>query len=83
MAAPSPAVAHRRAKVGGLSRGRAPDDTELVDAKRNLAEAKISDYLEKVLNTAPPLTDEQRTRLAELLRPVRVHARNGGDSDAA
>jgi hypothetical protein len=28
-------------------------------------------YVDRVLAEAPPLTDEQRVRLAELLRPVR------------
>jgi excisionase family DNA binding protein len=31
----------------------------------------VDAWVERVLATAPPLTDEQRTRLAELLRPVR------------
>jgi hypothetical protein len=30
------------------------------------------EYAEFVLSTAPPLSDEQKTRLAELLKPVRV-----------
>ncbi|WP_082970369.1 helix-turn-helix domain-containing protein [Mycobacterium sp. E2989] len=34
----------------------------------------VADYIEQVLAVAPPLSDEQRARLAELLRP----ARNGG-----
>jgi hypothetical protein len=73
---PSPTVSSSRAKVAGLTLGvrtgkRQPDDPELVDAYRGLAEAKINDYIERVLAAAPPLTDEQRTRLAELLRPVR------------
>ncbi|WP_131812477.1 hypothetical protein [Mycolicibacterium fortuitum] len=42
-----------------------------LQARRDLAEAKIAQYVERVLATAPPLSDEQRTRLAELLRPVR------------
>ena len=54
--------------------GRTPEQIE--DLRRDLNEAKIADYLERVLAQAPPMTDEQRTRLAELLRPVRV---NGGD----
>lgn len=33
-------------------------------------------YVAKLLATAPPLTPEQRTKLAELLKPVRV--RPGG-----
>ncbi|MDP7724775.1 hypothetical protein QXH22_21105 [Mycobacterium sp. TY814] len=31
-------------------------------------------FVAKVLATAPPLTPEQRTKLAELLRPVRIKA---------
>jgi len=30
------------------------------------------EYVDRVLSEAPPLTDEQRTRPAELLRPVRL-----------
>ena len=39
--------------------------------RRDLAAAKLDAYIEKILAAAPPLTDEQRTKLAELLRPVR------------
>ena len=35
------------------------------------AEDRINSYIKKVLAGAPPLSDEQRTRLAELLRPAR------------
>jgi hypothetical protein len=80
MAAPSPATAHRRARVGALSRDRHPDDPELLAAKRDLAAANIEDYVTRVISAAPPLTDEQRCRLAELLRPVRLR---GGATDAA
>lgn len=30
-----------------------------------------ADYVARLVAAAPPLSDEQRTRLAELLRPVR------------
>jgi hypothetical protein len=76
------AILHQRAVIGALSRSRDPDDPDLVEAKRDLAEAKITAYVEKILAEAPPLNDEQRTRLAELLRPVRkagAAARGGGD----
>ncbi len=69
---------YERARVGSLSRSRTADDPELLDARRNLAEANIADYIEKTLAQAPPLSPEQKTRLAELLRPVR----NGGGADA-
>jgi hypothetical protein len=43
-----------------------------IDAlSRELTEAKIADYLERTLAAFPPLTEEQRTRLAELLKTVR------------
>lgn len=35
-----------------------------------------SDYIRDLIESAPPLTETQRARLAELLTPVR---RNGGD----
>jgi hypothetical protein len=63
-------ILHQRAKVGALSRSRPDDDPELVEAKRALAEAKIADYVEKVLEAAPQLTDVQMARLSELFRPV-------------
>jgi hypothetical protein len=37
-------------------------------------EAALDAYVKRVLAQAPPLTDEQRTRLAELLRPVQTCA---------
>ena len=40
------------------------------------AAAKIAAYIERTLAAAPPLTDEQRVRLAELLRPARHTAAN-------
>ncbi len=40
----------------------------------------ITEYVEKILAEAPPLNDEQRVRLAELLRPVRRPAGNAGVS---
>ncbi|MGV0699137.1 hypothetical protein ABQF47_12145 [Mycolicibacter sinensis] len=39
--------------------------------RRNAATEKIAAYIERTLAAAPPLTDEQRHRLAELLRPAR------------
>jgi hypothetical protein len=67
----SPAVAHHRARIAALSRDRQPDDLELADAKRDLAAANIERYVEKTLAAAPELREDQRARLAELLRPVR------------
>jgi hypothetical protein len=64
-------VFHERARIASLTRSRAADDPELIAAKRNLAVLNIEDYVQRVLSAAPPLTAEQRAKLAELLRPVR------------
>jgi hypothetical protein len=71
---PSKPVAHHRARVASLSRDRKPDDSEFIAARQDLAAQMLAEHIEKVLAKAPPLTAEQRTRLAELLKPVRVRA---------
>lgn len=40
--------------------------------------ANVQAYVDRVVQAAPPLTEAQRDALAELLRPVRVAAREGG-----
>ena len=70
-------ISHHRARVGALSRTvktgeRQPDDPELINAQRDLAAANLDQYIRRVVDAAPALTIEQRTQLAELLKPVRV-----------
>jgi hypothetical protein len=60
-----------RGRVAALSRSRTADDPDLIAARQRLIEGRTAAYIEKVLAQAPTLTDEQRTRLAELLAPVR------------
>lgn len=64
-------TAHHRARVGALSRDRKPGDPVLDAARRDLNAARLADYIQWTLAKAPPLTGEQRAKLAELLRPVR------------
>lgn len=68
MAAVSATVAHHRARVGALSRDRAVDDPELLEARRNLKALRLEEHIRRVVAEAPPLTDEQRDRIATLLR---------------
>lgn len=59
---------HERARVASLSRSRTPGDPDLVDARRNLKVERLAVYIARVVDAAPPLTAEQRDRLALLLR---------------
>lgn len=57
-----------RARVASLSRSRTADDPELLAARRSLKAARAEDYIRRLLDQAPPLTHDQRRRLATLLR---------------
>lgn len=57
-----------RARVASLSRSRTPDDPVLVAARRDLRAARAEDYIKALVDSAPPLTDEQVSRLTLLLR---------------
>jgi hypothetical protein len=57
-----------RGKLGATTRRFPNDPDRLAEARRNLAAAKLQDYIERTLADAPPLTDIQRDRLALLLR---------------
>jgi hypothetical protein len=57
-----------RARYAALTRSRPADDPDLIDARRNLRAARLEDAIRAAVAAAPPLTDEQRTRLAAILR---------------
>lgn len=65
-----------RARVASLTRSRAADDPDLVAARRDLKAARLADYVERVVAEAPPLTDEQRDRIAALLKPTTLERGN-------
>ncbi len=65
-----------RARVASLTRSRPADDPDLLDARRKLRTERLADHIAAVVDASPPLTVEQRDRLALLLR-------DGGGSDAA
>ncbi|WJL95860.1 hypothetical protein QSU92_01135 [Microbacterium sp. ET2] len=44
------------------------DSPQAIEAGRDLAASLIEQYIEKVVASAPPLSEEQRDRLASLLR---------------
>lgn len=57
-----------RARVASLTRSRAADDPDLIDARRKLREAKLAEHIAHAVDAAPPLTPEQIDRLSALLR---------------
>ncbi|QYJ04238.1 hypothetical protein KUV85_00725 [Nocardioides panacisoli] len=61
-------IAREHARVASLSRSRKPDDPELIEAKRNLRAARLKAYVRRVVDSAPPLTDDQRDEIASILR---------------
>ena len=70
-----------RGRVASLSRSRAADDPELLQARANLkterakyALDQLGDYVARVVAEAPPLTPAQRDRITALLSPI------GGDA---
>ena len=58
------AVASRR------SRGGTADPAAIANARRELAAAKLERYVREVVAAAPPLTTEQRSRIAAILTGV-------------
>ena len=58
-----------RARVGALSRDRAPDDPDLAAARRDLTTSRLEDHVRRALTGEHPPTPEQRARIAAILVP--------------
>lgn len=64
-----------RSRHNALSRYRADDDPELLAAKSEMRAEALANYIERVAAEAPPLSLEQRERLAvAILRGNRAGA---------
>jgi hypothetical protein len=61
-----------RARIAAGHRWR-PDDPAVAEQRRDFRAAQADQYIRELVDTFPPLTSEQRSRLAMLLR--------GGDGD--
>lgn len=59
----SPVLA-ARARTGVAA--RSGDEDQIEDARRDLAAAKLEQYIEKIVSTAPPLSPAQNSHLAAL-----------------
>jgi hypothetical protein len=56
-----------RARIAALKRHH-PNDQETVELARDFKAERLAEYIERVVDMAPPLTPAQRDRLALLLR---------------
>ena len=63
------AVVSARQKHNVLVRHHGADDPATVEARRELKAVSAEEYIKQLVDDAPPLTPEQRDRLATLLRP--------------
>jgi hypothetical protein len=62
---PDPWTRHRSKLANAIKSG----DREAAEIhRRDLAAARLADHVERVISTAPPMTDEQRDRIAAILR---------------
>lgn len=62
-----PTTMQARARVAALTRHRPDDQASIAEAKRALLAASAEDYIKRLVDSAPKLTDAQRARLAVLL----------------
>lgn len=53
--------------IAAITRHNGPDDPRLPELQRDLRAAELEEHIRKLVDSAPPLTDEQRSRLAGLL----------------
>jgi hypothetical protein len=70
------AARERLSLAGRIARAKRSDpQADVTELRRELKTAELAEDIERLVNTWPPLTNEQRVRLALLLCP-----RTGGGS---
>lgn len=62
---------HTRSKIANEKRKN--PDADVTELRRQLKCERASEYIREIVDAWPPLTNEQRTKLAELLTPVRIN----------
>lgn len=67
-----------RSRIAHVKR-RNPD-ADVTELRRQLKAERLEEHIRNIVDTAPPLTPEQRDRLASLLRPA---TSSGGGAGAA
>jgi hypothetical protein len=67
-----------RARAAGKRRQN--PDADIDDELRDMRAARAEDYIRDLVDTFPPLTQEQRSRLAAILRTSRTVELPDGDA---
>jgi hypothetical protein len=57
-----------RARMANRARFLGADDPEVLELRRQLREERLAEHIKRVVDEAPPLTVEQRSRLAAIFR---------------
>jgi hypothetical protein len=65
--AANPSLAKALGRERALKRCRPADDPVVIDAVRHRTELALAHHIQRMLEGAPPLTDEQRARLLLVL----------------
>jgi hypothetical protein len=67
MAAKSPIRRRVAGSIGIIERHHGPDDPRLPDLRRDLRAAELEEHVRRIVDATPPLTPEQRDKIAALL----------------
>lgn len=67
MAAKTDSARRRSSTLAALTRHRGPDAPDVLKLRAELRVARLEEHIRKVVEAAPPLSDEQRSKLASLL----------------
>ena len=65
-----PSIAALRAELGVATRLSGADSSRTLEARRALAAAVLEKRVREVIRNAPPLSDEQRSRIVNALNPA-------------
>lgn len=65
----SPERRRLRARIARASRGDQASTENPAELRRELKAVNAAEYIRRLVDTAPPLTDEERRRLAAILTP--------------
>lgn len=55
------------ARVAGIESLCGPNDERLPELRRDLRAAELEEHVRRIVDAAPPLTNDQRNRIAQLL----------------